>query len=1031
MIELVVTRNEDRSGAVSYRVSPTAIKIGNEADNGLNILHVETPEEWSGMTVRVQFLSKRTREEYVRVLDTNNTCEIGQPITNENGTLMIEALGENEYLAHTNNVVYTTLDHIDVDGEDVVYTPSQVDEILRNAQQYVNEAGEIVATGTEVIEGLKYETSALNDSARESAESAAESAATAESAKEEAVDIKDQFIDGNKLIEYSPDPTEGKLWFDSDDTDGFYTYTKEEIDELIEPIPGYVQSARESAESANASKEDIIHYRDEAEQFATEAKQDYTSVKADIDRLDAEDEGIREALFSEVESLNGFIDDEIANRIRVTNKLGKEIEETDESLNMLWSLNDGDTFKRVEQTENGMSVAPSDARYMTLDEVHGKTEQDTTNGYQLIDYGSYWKVPHTSAGVTSTPIFDDKGRLVRIDFSGVSTARYTRNYVLNKEMPAGTYTLSCGGPIVNKLNTNIGYHYLDDMTMRYFDPTGAPTTGTHTITLTKPWVIVNVALEVRNADYDVNGLSLRPMLELGSVAHDYEYYTGGVPSPSPSYPQSISSVENFTVQEVARNYGANLSSVDVYNENGGTRKGVKISPPQGVYTINIANTSGEYLTYGTFVDGATKATKLGEFASSGLNVELALDGKTSFVVWTVTDVSVINVTFKDKNFVPTSRTITPPRPLNKIDDYKDLIDVELGQWVYNNDAFALNELIWRMETNANWTYPRFASSYLTKNFVAGDFATADSLIGGYNLVNRSTIRISNNQAYVFAPFNSIEEWNAYLNDGNEHLAINPLVTTETEPINATDLAYLRSLKNTATDHHLIVTDQNGNDISYLLDYIVDVRSVTDVKVNGTSATTDGIANVPISGLNKAGVIASGINGFAVNVNNGNVSCNVRTKEQFALDSNSYFISKGTLNNVLTDYLKSSWSVEKSITTTETAVASIELGGYYDEVIVNVFIPANTSTPAGLYKFQNDGATNYIGAWIGGAASTSTSKRMATARYFNGMVYASNFSTGNQNTLTVFTYDYFDATRKVNKIVTQELPVGTKLIISAR
>ncbi len=41
---------------------------------------------------------------------------------------------------------------------------------------------------------------------------------------------------------------------------------------------------------------------------------------------------------------------------------------------------------------------------------------------------------------------------------------------------------------------------------------------------------------------------------------------------------------------------------------------------------------------------------------------------------------------------------------------------------------------------------------------------------------------------------------------------------ETLPINPTDLTYLRSLEN-LKGGHLIITDQNGNDVSYLVEYI--------------------------------------------------------------------------------------------------------------------------------------------------------------------------------------------------------------------
>lgn len=45
-----------------------------------------------------------------------------------------------------------------------------------------------------------------------------------------------------------------------------------------------------------------------------------------------------------------------------------------------------------------------------------------------------------------------------------------------------------------------------------------------------------------------NGRTIKPMIEKGSKVTSYEPYTGGIPSPSPDYPQEIKSVVNPTVK---------------------------------------------------------------------------------------------------------------------------------------------------------------------------------------------------------------------------------------------------------------------------------------------------------------------------------------------------------------------------------------------------------------------------------------------------------------------------------------------------
>lgn len=47
------------------------------------------------------------------------------------------------------------------------------------------------------------------------------------------------------------------------------------------------------------------------------------------------------------------------------------------------------------------------------------------------------------------------------------------------------------------------------------------------------------------------------------------------------------------------------------------------------------------------------------------------------------------------------------------------------------------------------------------------------------------------------------------------------------PVETADLAFLRSLHLLPIDHHIVMTDQDGNDISYLMDYKVQLGPTTD------------------------------------------------------------------------------------------------------------------------------------------------------------------------------------------------------------
>lgn len=81
----------------------------------------------------------------------------------------------------------------------------------------------------------------------------------------------------------------------------------------------------------------------------------------------------------------------------------------------------------------------------------------------------------------------------------------------------------------------------------------------------------------------IEGLSVtisNIMLEEGSTAHDFEPYTGGIPSPNPDYPQEIKSVVNPTVKVC----GKNLLKATLQTT---TQSGVTFTANgDGTYTLN-------------------------------------------------------------------------------------------------------------------------------------------------------------------------------------------------------------------------------------------------------------------------------------------------------------------------------------------------------------------------------------------------------------------------------------------------------------
>lgn len=176
---------------------------------------------------------------------------------------------------------------------------------------------------------------------------------------------------------------------------------------------------------------------------------------------------------------------------------------------------DTDTFIHVEDS------AMAEMQELSVD---GVCEQKTTSGIQL-----FKDIPtQTKVGVTLTNNGDGSYTL-----NGTSTSK-TSFYVL-VNYSSGTYSLSLNNDI--KLPANC-YTQIET------------SNGNKRVTFTndnkKTFECGNInALSIVIAnDITLNNFKFAPMLELGTEYHNVEKYTGGLPSPSPDYPQEIKTIEN-------------------------------------------------------------------------------------------------------------------------------------------------------------------------------------------------------------------------------------------------------------------------------------------------------------------------------------------------------------------------------------------------------------------------------------------------------------------------------------------------------
>lgn len=173
------------------------------------------------------------------------------------------------------------------------------------------------------------------------------------------------------------------------------------------------------------------------------------------------------------------------------------------------------------------------AEYQEL-EVDGVCEQETTNGKQMLKFNDINDT--TTSGITYSLSNDE------ITLNGVATINGGINLPLkiDQKLLVDNYTLSMtvnnGSKIQGKmfnviLNSNIKYY-------------GQFSTNTkQTIAIEKEFNLQHIRI-YWEANIVFNNFKIKLQLEQGSTATEWEKYTGGQPSPSPSYPQPISTIEN-------------------------------------------------------------------------------------------------------------------------------------------------------------------------------------------------------------------------------------------------------------------------------------------------------------------------------------------------------------------------------------------------------------------------------------------------------------------------------------------------------
>lgn len=220
-------------------------------------------------------------------------------------------------------------------------------------------------------------------------------------------------------------------------------------------------------------------------------------------------------------------------------------------------------MKTITKKAYGKNIKITDARDnfdLAINNAKGNTEQDTTSGKNLLDCSGL--VEKTVAGVTFTPVFDNRGLLEYINVNGTNDGTGESNYHLSAgkfPLKAGkTYRLT-GCPTGGSTST---YRLLASQLKA---DTGGGGDGTPTQDYDGAYVSISVY-----SGYKANNLKFYPMIRYAENGDDtYEPFTNGA-SPNPSYPQEIKSV----VLSEIKTCGKNL--LNMAGAKGGTANGITV-----------------------------------------------------------------------------------------------------------------------------------------------------------------------------------------------------------------------------------------------------------------------------------------------------------------------------------------------------------------------------------------------------------------------------------------------------------------------
>lgn len=211
-------------------------------------------------------------------------------------------------------------------------------------------------------------------------------------------------------------------------------------------------------------------------------------------------------------------------------------------------------------------------------EVEGVRKQTTTTGKNLF---KPFNATKTFGGITAT-VSNGEIRLTGTATTLVNQplwGSFSETSPTLFELKKGTYTFSGMGEFNGDVRINV-----------VINGTGTGIYGSRSITFDEDVNVTGVFMLIKSGQ--TVDITFKPQCELGTVATDYESYTGGIASPNPDYQQPISVIEDsIKITSCNKNL---LSYIEDFEE---TTLGITTKQTKGIYSLKGTTSSvGDILT---------------------------------------------------------------------------------------------------------------------------------------------------------------------------------------------------------------------------------------------------------------------------------------------------------------------------------------------------------------------------------------------------------------------------------------------------